>query len=95
MDSIDYAGDGFAPTNRTLHGHVAADTWGQAMGARLRTLRIERDLTQQAVADLANLSVSALSRIERGERPPTIRTLRKLASGLHVDLRDLLEIHEL
>ena len=42
-------------------------------------LRMERDLTQQQLADLLGTSVPAISRLESGQHRPNVETLQKLA----------------
>ena len=57
----------------------------RTLGGRLRELRTWRDLSLRATAELAGLSESHLSRIERGERPVDRRsTLEALARALQV-----------
>lgn len=55
----------------------------------IRRVRRERGLTLEQLSALAGVSYSALSKYERGERQPKIETLQKLASALHVDVRNL------
>ena len=55
------------------------------IGRRLREVRAWRGLSLRAAAELAGLSASYLSRIERGERPVERRsTLQALAAALRV-----------
>lgn len=55
------------------------------LGRRLREVRVWRGLSLRAAAELAGLSASYLSRIERGERPVERRsTLEALAAALRV-----------
>lgn len=54
-------------------------------------IRIERGLTQEQVADAGGLALSDVGRIERGQRDPGVRVLVRLARGLGVGLRDLLD----
>ena len=58
-------------------------------GARIRVLRRERGLTQEALAQRSSLSVEAVGRIERGAFSPTLETIHKLASGLGVPFQEL------
>ena len=53
---------------------------------RVRQLRTDAGLSQQKVADLAGLSVSAVRMFEYGTREPTFATLVKLAGALGVEL---------
>jgi transcriptional regulator with XRE-family HTH domain len=52
--------------------------------ANVRRIRQERGMTQEALAQLADLHMTDIGRIERGERDPGIRTTVKLARGLGV-----------
>lgn len=56
----------------------------------LRVLRDARGLTQEQVAEAAGTSQSHYSKIELGRVSPTIRTVKKLADVLGVDLVELL-----
>lgn len=46
-------------------------------------------MTQEQLAERAEISVSFLSMIERGERAPHLETLEKLAYGLEVPIETL------
>lgn len=62
---------------------------------KFRRWRVENSLTLEEVSDLTGLSVSALSRVERGERQlrPQMRVL--VARRLGVPLRTLFEVQEI
>jgi transcriptional regulator with XRE-family HTH domain len=60
----------------------------QQVGALVRHHRERADLTQSALAELVDLQVGSISRIERGENAPSFDTLSKLAEVLKVDVRD-------
>lgn len=47
----------------------------QKFGRRLRYLRRDRDLTQEQLAELVDLSVNAISLLERGGHPHRLRRL--------------------
>ena len=53
---------------------------------RLRELRKDRDLTQQALADRLEISKSSVNMYERGEREPGIQTLEAIADLFGVDM---------
>ncbi|NLU81999.1 XRE family transcriptional regulator [Rhodococcus sp. HNM0569] len=59
------------------------------VGARLRALRGERDLTLAVLAQQTGISVSTLSRLESGRRKATLELLLPVASALGVSLDDL------
>jgi transcriptional regulator with XRE-family HTH domain len=63
----------------------------RSLGSRIRLLRQSRSerITQEELAERADISVSFLSMIERGERAPHIDTLAKLARGLGVTVSEL------
>lgn len=57
---------------------------------RLVAVRSRRGLSQKAVARLAGLDASYLSRIECGRVQPTLRTAMRIAGALGVSANDLL-----
>jgi transcriptional regulator with XRE-family HTH domain len=61
----------------------------KSLADTLRTLRLERDLTQEDLAHRAGLTVAALARIERGQANPTWTTIRRLAVALEISLAAL------
>lgn len=56
------------------------------LGQRIQQLRTDRGLTLHALADVASVSVSMLSSVERGEKAPTIVVLARIADGLGIPL---------
>ncbi|MFJ8042496.1 helix-turn-helix domain-containing protein [Kitasatospora sp. NPDC096147] len=60
-----------------------------AVGPRLRTLRQSRDLTLSRLAETTGISVSTLSRLESGQRKPTLELLLPLARAYGVPLDEL------
>ena len=57
---------------------------------RLKELRKERDWTQQELAQKANLSFNAVTKIEQGAaKHPTLKTLIKLADAFGIGIDDL------
>ena len=65
-----------------------------SLGARLRKLRKERNLTQRQLAVQANISVNAVSLIERNEISPSVSTLQSLATALKVKMSYFFDDHE-
>lgn len=62
-----------------------------AVSRRLRALRERRGLSIHGLARLSGLSAAHLSRIESGDRQPSIGALLALAEALEVSAGDLLE----
>ncbi|MPY48205.1 helix-turn-helix domain-containing protein [Streptomyces acidicola] len=60
-----------------------------ALGRRVQGLRHDRGLTLQQLANTADVSVSMLSSVERGQKAPTITVLARIAEGLRVPLPEL------
>lgn len=60
-------------------------------GRRLRTLRLRSELTQEQLAEMANISVDFLGLIERGINSPSFESLERIAKGLHVAVKDLFD----
>jgi XRE family transcriptional regulator, regulator of sulfur utilization len=60
-----------------------------ALGRRIQASRRDRSLTLQQLAEAADVSVSMLSSVERGQKAPTIVVLARIADGLGVPLTDL------
>ena len=59
------------------------------LGARLKRLRRELDLTQSRMADELGVSPSYLNLLERNQRPVTAQMLLRLADAYDLDLRTL------
>jgi transcriptional regulator with XRE-family HTH domain len=60
----------------------------KAFGTRLRDLRIAAGLSQEQLANLADIPLSQVGRIERGETNPTLSTIHVLATGLKVAINE-------
>ncbi len=57
-----------------------------AMGQRLRELRIKAGMTQERLAEAAEISISFVGHIERGEKQCSIETVYHLACSLDASL---------
>jgi transcriptional regulator with XRE-family HTH domain len=64
----------------------AADPLLIAFGAAVRRVRLEQGLSQEALAEAANLHVTYVSSLERGRRNVSLLNLDRLARGLSLDL---------
>ena len=62
-----------------------------SLGARIKALRLERDLQQRQLAEKAGLTPSMVSQIESGRLTPSLPTLGKLAGALGVPIGSLFE----
>ena len=66
----------------------------QTLASVIRQLRLKRGTTQEELAFDSNVTVSALSRIERGLSSPVFTTLVKLADALEVTPAELVAAAE-
>lgn len=64
----------------------------EMIGKKIKEERRRRSLSQEALAFEANMHLSYLGCIERGEKCPTVDTLFKISSALGVPLKDLIDV---
>lgn len=63
----------------------------KALAARIKELRLAKNLSQEELSFRSGLHRTALSLIERGERDPKLITLLKIAEkGLGISVAELL-----
>lgn len=60
------------------------------IGTRIRECRKLRDLTQEKLAEAADLSPTYLSHLESGKKTASIRAYARIAAALDVSLEQLL-----
>ena len=60
----------------------------KAFGKRLRDFRISKGLSQEQLANEAEIPLSQVGRIERGEVNPTLSTISALAVALKMSIMD-------
>lgn len=65
---------------------------GNSIGERLTQFRIQADMSQAELAELAEISRQYLGNIERGEVSPRIDTIGKLADVIGTSINTLLDI---
>ncbi len=64
------------------------------LGRRIRGLRTERRMTLKQVEEIAGLSATHLSEIERGRTSPTVGALLRIARALDRDASYFIELEE-
>ena len=61
----------------------------KAFGERLREIRIQKGMSQEELANTAEIPINQVGRIERGEINTTIVTVKALAESLKIEVSDL------
>lgn len=66
----------------------------KAFGKSLKKLREKNGFSQEELANIADVSLSQISRIERGVINPTICTVRELAKALNVRTSEMFDFEK-
>lgn len=69
---------------------VVATSALQLLGDRIRARRLERGLTQEQLAEMAEMHNNHISAIERGITNPTFLALLRIARALDTPITELL-----
>ncbi len=64
--------------------YISNDKYVKAFGNHLRKIRLEKGLTCEQLEELSEIDAKQISRLERGERSPTLTTMFYLAKGLGI-----------
>jgi len=65
------------------------------IGLKIRFERMKRGLSQEKLAEMADMHKNSISFIERGEMVATITTLEQIANALDMDFIDLVNVSKL
>jgi len=60
------------------------------VGRNVRRVRLQKELTQERLAEISGFNQQYISSLERGRRNPTVVTVYELATALGVTHLDLL-----
>ncbi|NOS56420.1 MAG: helix-turn-helix transcriptional regulator [Cyclobacteriaceae bacterium] len=60
-------------------------------GIHLRKVRIENSLSQEQLANDADIPINQIGRIERGEINPSLSTLDAIAKAFRISLSELVD----
>ena len=69
---------------------LAMENTEKRLGRRIRELRKQKRLSQTELAEKAGVALMTVSRLERGEHDPHVRTLSRIARSLGVPLLALM-----
>ena len=73
-----------------MASHSAETEFIRALGANLRRERVARGVTQEKLAEMAELNTRTVQKIEAGEITILVSTLKRLRDALRCDWRRLL-----
>ena len=62
-------------------------------GLNLKSLRLNKNMSQESLAYAADIPISQIGSIERGEINTTISTVKALAVALNISVKDLFEFN--
>src|ERR687894_256830 len=83
-------GDESTRNDPTVEDQAASERFG----VRVRGFRRERGLTLEGLAERSGVSRAMISKLERGEKNPTLVVVAKVAEGLGVTLSQLVGVEE-
>lgn len=63
-------------------------------GKHIRELRTAQDLSQEGLANEAEIPISQIGRIERGEINPTLSTINALSQALKTSLKKIMDFSD-
>ena len=66
----------------------------KAVGCAIRQVRVDRQMSQEALAELSGLDRTYISTVEANKRNVTLQNLKKIAEGLSVSLTELIQLAE-
>lgn len=64
-------------------------TYAEIIGAKIKLHRIAKNLTQEELAEVSNMTASYLGQIERGTKDFRIHTIEKIANALEININSL------
>lgn len=62
-----------------------------SFGQAVRAARLEREISQESLADLAGIDRSYMGGIERGEHNVALINIQKIAAALDLSIAELME----
>lgn len=61
------------------------------IGIKIKLLRTKLDISQEKLAELADINKNSVGAIERGESAVKVETLEKIANALKIELKELVD----
>ncbi|MDI3533883.1 MAG: hypothetical protein PWQ82_248 [Thermosediminibacterales bacterium] len=66
----------------------------EKIGKKIREIRLRMGFTQEQLGERAGLHYSYIGQVERGDKAPSLKTLKKISKALNTSLDYLLESKE-
>lgn len=63
----------------------------QKLGIKIRVERQKRKMSQEKLAELADLNRNFVGMVERGESNITVKNLESIANAFNIDIRELFD----
>lgn len=70
---------------------MARTSTAQKLGKKIRSLRLEKNWSQEKLGEITGLDRTYISGIERGVRNPSIKNIDKLAKALNTKISELID----
>ena len=68
---------------------MTCKTKNNKIGLKIKLERVKRGLSQEQLAELADLSRPTIGAIERGQKSPTFNTLEAIAKAFEISVQEL------
>ena len=68
---------------------MTCKTKNNKIGLKIKLERVKRGLSQEQLAELADLSRPTIGAIERGQKSPTFNTLEAIAKAFEISIQEL------
>ena len=65
------------------------------IGMKIKLLRTMSKLSQEKLAEFADINKNTIGLIERGEISPTVETLEKISTALGIELKELVDVSKI
>jgi transcriptional regulator with XRE-family HTH domain len=62
-----------------------------SLGAKIKEIRLKKEMTQNELAILCNFEKASMSRIESGKTNITVLTLRRISKALDVEMTEFFQ----
>lgn len=69
--------------------NIKFDEIDKKVGKKVRIERTKQSLSQEKLAELANINTATVGTVERGDNATTVQTLTKISNALNIELYKL------